>query len=70
MAQHEILLNLPEVSIANSDASFDVYEDKELLGRIKVSRGTIEWVPSGYRSGVHINWDDFDRLMKKHGYRR
>jgi hypothetical protein len=67
MPAHRINLELPGVDIINRDAIFEIHQNGEMLGKLKVSRGTIEWVPRDHTLGHHLDWDQFDRLMKKHG---
>lgn len=69
MAKHEIHFELPKRAIVNADAQFHVYSDEKLLGSLYVSRGTVEWRPSGFTSGFHLTWEAFGELMQKKGGR-
>jgi nitrogen fixation protein FixH len=69
MAKHDISFRLPARPIKNTDATFKVHSDDELLGTLKVSRGSLEWSPANARKGYHINWEDFNVLMQQEGKR-
>jgi hypothetical protein len=45
MAKHDIYFTLPRKTIKNADAEFAVRSDGKKLGSLKVSRGTLEWLP-------------------------
>jgi len=62
-------LALPATDIQNADATISVWSDDELLGELRVSRGTIDWRP-GHRSTVFtLDWERFDALMRDNGRR-
>jgi hypothetical protein len=67
MAKHEIYFEIPAKTLLNKDAVFEVYSDDEKMGNLKVSRGTIEWVPVNHSNGYHLTWENFDALMKQEG---
>lgn len=69
MAKHDISFTLPRKTIKNADAEFAVRSDGKKLGTLKVSRGTVEWLPTNYQNGFHLTWEQFDRLMQKEGSR-
>lgn len=66
MAEHTIEANLPSVEILNKDAEFNIYADKELLGTLYISRGSLAWRPSGFAldKPFHISWERFADLMR------
>lgn len=67
MAKHEVGLTLPNLPIVNTDAEFEIQRDGEKLGTLKVSRGTVEWVPRNHHYGYHLDWAAFDDLMRSKG---
>jgi len=67
MAKHELRAKLPQVTIQKSDLVVDVWADGEKLGRLKVSRGSVEWTPRDHTYGHHLSWEEFDGLMVEHG---
>ncbi len=65
MPEHSIEMESPPRVVLNSDVTFHVRSDDELLGHLEVSRGALEWRPS--RASVNVcsvSWERFDAIMK------
>ncbi len=69
MATHEINMTIPPKMVINKDAEFEIFSDESKLGTLKISKGTVEWLPANYQYGYHCSWEDFDEIMQKHGTR-
>ena len=68
MPTHEISLKiLRQIEVLNTDIEVEVREDGELLGRIRISRGSIDWIPALKRSARRLEWDRFAVLMEETG---
>ena len=67
MAQHEVKFTVPERPLGKADVEFAIKRDGEALGRLKVSNGTVVWVPKNKTYGFKLGWVKFDELMQKHG---
>ena len=67
MAKHTVKFTLPERGLGKADAEFRVKRDNAALGTLKVSNGTVVWVPKDLTYGFKMGWVDFGRLMTKHG---
>lgn len=67
MAKHEVTFNIPERELGKADVEFKVKRDKSVLGKLKVSNGTLVWVPRDKTYGFKIDWVKFDELMKTNG---
>lgn len=67
MAKHDVSFTLPERPLGKADAEFRIKRDQEVLGRLKVSNGSLVWVPKNAKYGYRIGWIDFDSLMQNHG---
>ncbi|WP_324316369.1 hypothetical protein [Povalibacter sp.] len=67
MAQHDVSFTIPERSLGKADLEFKIKRDREMVGRLKVSNGTMVWVPKNAQYGYRINWVRFDELMREHG---
>jgi len=74
MAEHKVKVNIPKgLPLGNSDFVFDVYEDDEKLGSLRVSRGKPEWIKSrgrkGKKKGSKKSWRElsefFERPLKR-----
>jgi hypothetical protein len=67
MAQHEVKFTVPERPLGKADVEFSIKRDGEALGRLKVSNGTIVWVPKNKKYGFKLGWVKFDELMQQRG---
>jgi hypothetical protein len=62
--EHEIEISIPANTILNADVVFEVRSDGEKLGELRVSRGTIDWVPRRHQRLASLTWEQFDKLMR------
>ena len=67
MATHDIKMTIPAKTVYNKDAEVDVQSNGDMLGTLRISKGTIEWRPKNYTYGFHMNWEKFDRIMREEG---
>ena len=67
MAQHEVKFTVPERPLGKADVEFSVKRDGDAFGRLKVSNGTIVWVPKNKTYGLRLGWVRFHELMRQHG---
>lgn len=69
MAQHEVELKLAHpVPIGKVDIEIPVKRDDKPLGRLKISRGGLDWIPTPKaKSGFRVDWADLDALMQQYG---
>lgn len=66
---HEVYLNTPSLPIGNADVWFVANRGNKMLGRLKVSKGGVEWQPKRKRkSGPTITWAKFADLMNKESF--
>ena len=63
--KHEINLELPSVEIGNVDAVFEIKREGAAFGRLKISRGGIEWTPRWKqdKGTVEYSWKQFHERM-------
>jgi len=69
MPVHRIELELPRTDLQGTDLQLCVWSDDELLGELRVSRGSIDWRPSRHQQACVMEWERFDELMRQHGRR-
>jgi hypothetical protein len=69
MAVHRVEVALPSTDIQNADLVINVWSDEELLGELRVSRGTIDWRPGHHQTVFTMEWERFDGAMREHGRR-
>jgi len=66
MAKHDISLNIAHgITIVNTDIEVEVRADDELLGRIGISRGSIDWKPAHKKTAHRLRWARFAQLMEE-----
>lgn len=61
---HTVNMEIPPQAVYNSDVVFQVSVDDRSIGRLKVSRGGVEWVPRNYRDGIQLSWSEFAKLIE------
>jgi hypothetical protein len=69
MPSHRITLSLPTTDVLNTDVTLHIWSDDELLGELRVSRGSIDWRPGRHQYSCALEWEQFDQLMQDHGRR-
>lgn len=67
MPTHEINMTIPSKLVLNKDAEFEVFSDGRRLGALKISKGTLEWLPSNHQYGYHLSWENFDLIVRENG---
>jgi hypothetical protein len=56
------------MEVVNADAEIEVRDtDGELLGRLLISRGSVDWVPANKQLRHRMNWKRFARMMESEG---
>lgn len=64
---HDVVFSIPERSLGKADIEFLIRKDRTVIGKLKVSKGLIVWVPKNATYGYKLNWTDFAILMEKYG---
>lgn len=68
MPAHEIEMQVPAQSVKNADATITVWADGITHGKLKISRGSVDWVPGrATRRRYSMTWEKFDEVMKAQG---
>jgi hypothetical protein len=68
MAKHEITMQFPSHEVVNSDVTIKVKSDNVLLGRIEISKGSIDWWPANnFKNHYRLTWESFQRLLEENG---
>ena len=70
MPTHKLEIALPPKVILNSDVVIDVHSDDAKLGELRISRGSIDWVPGKRQTTFRLSWERFDEVMRESGVRR
>jgi hypothetical protein len=61
---HKITMRQPKDSVVNRDVEFLVYKNNKKLGTLKVSKGSIDWIPSNGTVARYLSWSDFALIME------
>jgi hypothetical protein len=57
-----------EIPIDYTDVEVAVRTNGKLLGRLKISRGSVDWLPSRRSTSAYrLRWSKFAELMEEHG---
>lgn len=66
MPKHTITLHPSRpMEVVSADVVIEVDSDGKKLGELWISRGTIDWRPSGRTyASTSITWEQFDRVMQ------
>jgi hypothetical protein len=67
MAKHDVTFTVPVRPIGKADVEFHIKRDSEVLGRLKISNGSIVWVPKNQSYGYKLGWPAFDNVMQNNG---
>jgi hypothetical protein len=63
---HNVLLKLAPVHLKKNDSSIIITKDKKIFGTIKISKGSIDYLPKSRKEkAISLNWTQFDDLMKR-----
>ena len=64
---HEVTMDISTKFVLHKDVKVDVRTDKK-LGTLLISKGNIEWVPSGNSvNKKRLSWTKFAELMQEQG---
>jgi hypothetical protein len=67
MAHHDVEMSIPTTKmVLHADVVFEVRSDDEKLGELRISQGTIDWIPRRAQIPVSLTWEQFDRIMAEH----
>lgn len=64
---HEVSLKQPDRYLGSADLQLDVNKDGAKLGRLKVSKGSVVWVPHHKTYGYELAWADLALLFENEG---
>jgi len=68
MPKHDVHLEIDQpINIGNKDVEFPIDADGKAYGRLRVSKGGIDWVPAKKQKGFWLTWPEFASLMAKNG---
>ena len=65
--KHEGEFSIPKRELGKADIEFSVKRGGQKFGTLKVSKGSLVWVPRDNTYGFKVGWDQFDVFIKDHG---
>lgn len=60
---NKVTIDLPSRPLANSDAKFEINTGGEKLGRLRISKGGVDWYPKNKKTPVKFTWKQFAARM-------
>ena len=67
MPAHDIDVTIPAQTVLNKDMEISVRADGRLFGRVRVSRGSIDWLPANSPVSRRMSWEKFAEVMDEKG---
>ena len=65
---HEVIMDVSSKFVLHKDVSVEIKKDGKKLGTVLISKGNIEWVPSGNSvNKKRLSWSKFAELMEQEG---
>jgi hypothetical protein len=70
MAQHRLLLNAAQLELTSKDIEIVVFNNKERMGTLKVSKGSLDWRDKKDRKSHVARWEGFRQWIIGQNRRR
>jgi len=67
MAEHDVYFSIPERELGKADVEFRVKRNGQAFGRLRISVGSLVWVPANKKYGYKLGWKTFDQLAQENG---
>ncbi len=61
---NDISLSIPKVEMGKSDATFEIKHDGKKLGRVKISKGGVDYYVKNAKAPYSMTWVQFDKMIK------
>jgi hypothetical protein len=61
--RHHIEISLPTKPLKNVDTTISIWSGGEKLGEMRISKGSLDWVPAGAQKPRRITWEDLAYLL-------
>jgi hypothetical protein len=63
MAEHRVVMRTPKLLVRKTDIEFIIRGDGELMGRLLVSRGGIDYKPAHAQSTYAKSWEELHQFF-------
>jgi phage pi2 protein 07 len=67
MADHDVFFTIPERELGRAEIEFKVKRDNKAFGRLRVSNGSMVWIPADRKLGYKLKWREFADFAEKEG---
>jgi hypothetical protein len=68
MPKHEVGLDVNRlVTVGNVDVEIPVKAGGKALGRLRISRGGVDWTPAKHQKARTMTWERFAAVMEEQG---
>lgn len=65
MAEHRITVHPSKpLEVSAADLVIEITSDGAKLGELRVSRGSVDWVPRNHSYATSLTWEKFDSVMR------
>lgn len=65
---NEVVLDIKTKLVLHKDVEVEIKTKGKKLGTLLISKGNVEWVPSGNSVNKHrLSWEDFAELLVNNG---
>jgi hypothetical protein len=64
---HDVRFSIPERELGKADIQFKVKQNEQLIGTLKISKGSLVWVRKDNKYGHKLTWAKFAELISEHG---
>ena len=66
MAEHRITVHPSKpLEVNAADLVIEITSDGAKLGELRVSRGSLDWVPRNHSYARSLTWEQFDTVMRE-----
>jgi hypothetical protein len=62
---HQVNFGIPERDLGKVDIDFVVIRDGSRLGRLKISKGGLDYYPRNAKKPITKSWTQLDRLFQE-----
>ena len=66
--RHAVYFSVPARELGNTDLMLWVYSGKRkkyASGRLRISKGTLDFIPGNGKKVLKVGWDDVERMFKE-----
>jgi hypothetical protein len=64
VATHNVSMKIAHaMDVGNVDVEFEIRKGTRLMGRVKLSKGSIDWTPANARKSRKATWTEFAAWM-------